>query len=199
MKHFYIPFLMILFLRSVESFAQDIPVKPDSMDLKNRNRRWVAKTGRSLRSGQLPLRLPTESGRKSSAAIYSLPTVHPGAINIRIKKLTSPRFTGRRPHLISSIARVARPLLQQCQLPTCLLHSSATIGMVETPFLVKANYYILDAGLAMRSNPALTMGVSGGYNSNFDVMPLWNAGIDASYQVNRKPDVRWRVDLYEDG
>lgn len=49
---------MILFFIQTKSFAQDIPVKPDSLDLKTGIAGGLPKQADSLRSGQLPLRLP---------------------------------------------------------------------------------------------------------------------------------------------
>lgn len=65
-----------------------------------------------------------------------------------------------------------------------LLHSSATLGLVETPWFGKGTYYILDAGANYTISPALNVGISGGYNSGFGILPFWNAGIDATYMLH---------------
>ncbi len=185
MKHFYIPFLMILFFIQTKSFAQDIPVKPDSLDLKTGIAGGLPKQADTLKAGQLPLRLPRLNPAENllpQFTPYQRFTLEPQHSD---KETNFPpiHWHGAASDFINSKSRTA--IATTMPASNLLLHSSATIGMVETPFFGKGYYYILDAGARYAINPALTMGVSGGYNSNFDVMPLWNAGIDASYQVNR--------------
>jgi len=64
-----------------------------------------------------------------------------------------------------------------------LLHSSATLGLIETPWFGKGTYFILDAGARYAISPALNVELRGGYNSDFGSLPYWNAGIDASYML----------------
>ncbi len=61
------------------------------------------------------------------------------------------------------------------------LHAATTLGLVETPFFGKANYYILNAGANYLLTPNLMAGISGSYNSDFDVMPYWNVSTDLQY------------------
>ena len=65
-----------------------------------------------------------------------------------------------------------------------LLHSSATLGIIETPFFGKANFYSINAGGIYAVSPFLNVGLRGGYNSNYDVIPTWNVAADASYVIN---------------
>lgn len=66
-----------------------------------------------------------------------------------------------------------------------ILHSSATIGLIETPFFGKANYYAVNAGALYSVSSSLNLGLRGGYNSNFDIIPTWNIGADVSYMLSR--------------
>ena len=65
-----------------------------------------------------------------------------------------------------------------------LLHSSATLGIIETPYFGKANFYSLNAGVAYSVSSTLNVGLRGGYNSNYDIIPTWNIGADASYVIS---------------
>ena len=65
-----------------------------------------------------------------------------------------------------------------------LLHSAATIGIIETPYFGKANFYSVNAGAVYSISPFLNVGLRGGYNSNFDIIPTWNVAADASYVIN---------------
>lgn len=65
------------------------------------------------------------------------------------------------------------------------LHTAATLGLVETPFFGKANYYILNAGANYLIAPNLMAGISGSYNSDFGVMPFWNISTDWHYAPSR--------------
>jgi hypothetical protein len=185
MKRFYVPLLMILFFVQTKSFAQDIPVKLDSLDLKTGITGGLPKQADSLRSGQLPLRLP-----RLNPAENLLPQFTPyqrftltSQHTDKDTNLPPIHWHGTASDFINTKSRTA--IATTMPIPNLLLHSSATIGLVETPFFGKGYYYILDAGARYAINPALMMGLSGGYDSNFGVMPFWNAGIDASYQVNR--------------
>lgn len=192
MKHFYIPLLMLLFFVHINSFAQDIPVKQkkeipvkqDSLELKTGVSGEIPTLTDTLKSGQLPLRLP-----RLNPAENLLPQFTP------YQKFTlSPQHTdqerifppiywnGATSDFITSKSRTAIATMMPSR--NLMLHSSTTLGLVETPMFGKGNYYILDAGARYMINPALMMGISGGYNSNFNVMPFWNIGINASYQMN---------------
>lgn len=69
--------------------------------------------------------------------------------------------------------------------PRLSLHTAATLGLVETPFFGKGNYYILNAGANYLISPRLMAGVSGTYNSDFDVLPHWNVSADLQYAASR--------------
>lgn len=68
--------------------------------------------------------------------------------------------------------------------PRLSLYSGATLGLVETPFFGKGNYYILNAGVNYRVNPRFNAGISGMYNSDFGVLPFWNVSADFQYLVS---------------
>jgi hypothetical protein len=185
MNRIYIPLLIVLFFTQARIFAQDVPLKQDSLDRKTGVSGELPTQSDSLKSGQLPLKLPRLNPAENlmpQFTPYQRFSLTPQQTN---KETYFPpvHWHGAASDFINTKSRTA--IATTMPMPNLLLHSSATIGMVETPFFGKGYYYILDAGARYAINPALTMGISGGYDSNFDVMPLWNAGIDASYQVNR--------------
>ena len=65
------------------------------------------------------------------------------------------------------------------------LYSAATLGLIETPFFGKGNYYILNVGANYLLAPNLNAGISGMYNSNFGVVPFWNVSADLQYLAGR--------------
>lgn len=66
-----------------------------------------------------------------------------------------------------------------------LLHSAATLGVIETPFFGKASFYSINAGAVYSVSSVLNVGLRGGYNSNFNIIPTYNVGADASLVINR--------------
>lgn len=185
MKYFIVPLLLmfIVFAQS-KSFAQEIPVKQDSLDLKTEVTGDLPKSSDSLRTNQLPLRLPRLNPTENF-----LPQFTPyHRINIKPQQEERENFLppilwhGAQSDFINSKSRTA--IATTMPSPRLLMYSSATIGMVETPFFGKGYYYILDAGARYAVSPELTVGASGGYNSNFNVFPYWNAGINANLQVS---------------
>lgn len=185
MKRLYISLLIVLLFTQARIFAQEIPVKQDSLELKTGVSGEMPSLSDSLQSGQLPLRLPRLNPMENF-----MPQFTP------YQKFTlSPQHTdeegifppiywdGAASDFINSKSRTA--IASMMPTPNLLLHSSTTLGMVETPMFGKGYYYILDAGARYMINPALMMGISGGYNSNFDEIPFWNIGMNASYQMNR--------------
>lgn len=185
MKRFFFLLLTILIIAYTNSFAQDTPVKPDSLDMKTGVSGGLQQQTDSLRPGQLPLRLPRLNPTENflpQFTPYQRFTLAPQHTN-KDTDIPPIQWHGVASDFLTTKSRTAiATMMPTSQL---LLHSSATIGMVETPFFGKGYYYILDAGARYMINPSLTMGISGGYNSDFGVMPFWNTGIDASYQVNR--------------
>lgn len=65
------------------------------------------------------------------------------------------------------------------------IYSAATLGLVETPYFGKGNYYILNAGVSYLFAPNLRAGLSGSYNSNFNVLPFWNISANLHYMPHR--------------
>ncbi len=185
MKRFYLPLLIILFFAQVKSFAQEIPVREDSLKLKSGVTGEFPQQADSIKSGQLPLKLPRLNPAENllpQFTPYQRFTLKPQQTE---KETILPpiHWYGTGSDYFNSKSRTAIATMMPSN--RLLLHSSATIGMVETPMFGKGYYYILDAGARYAISPALTMGLSGGYDSNFGVMPFWNIGVDGNYQVNR--------------
>lgn len=65
------------------------------------------------------------------------------------------------------------------------LYSAASLGLIETPFFGKGNYYMLHAGANYRVSSNLSAGLSGTFNSNFNVVPFWNVSADLRYLAGR--------------
>lgn len=182
MKHFYIAFLMILLFVHTKSFTQDVREVPDS--LKTGINKGLQGGADSLKPGQLPLRLPRLNPAENllpQFTPYQRFTLKPQHAD-NDSWLPPVHWNGAASDFLTTRSRTA--VASMMPSPNLLLHSSTTLGMIETPFFGKGYYFILDAGARYAINPALMMGVSGSYNSNFGVMPFWNAGINASYQVS---------------
>ncbi len=64
-----------------------------------------------------------------------------------------------------------------------IIYSTATLGIVETPFFGKSDYFILNAGANYAISNAVNIGIRGGYDSDFGYIPTWNAGIDANIML----------------
>lgn len=186
MKRFVIPILMMIIFSftQMRGFAQEIPVKQDSLDLKTGiGGEILPGQSDSIKAGELPLRLPRLNPAENFIPQFTpyqrfnLPT--PPKDNINLPPI---QWHGVASDFINVKSRTA--IAATMPSPRLLLHSSATLGLVETPFFGKGNYYILDAGASYSVNSRLVLGVSGGYNSNFETMPFWNTGINAAYQVS---------------
>lgn len=184
MKHLYFAFLMF-FSIVAGSQAQEIPIEHDTLKVKTGIGGGLPENSDSLKPIQLPLKLP-----RLNPAENFLPQFTPyQSFNLMPQQGIGENnfppiyWSGAASDFINSRSRTAIATM----MPTnrLMLHSSATLGMIETPMFGKGYYYILDAGARYMFNPALTMGVSGGYNSDFGVIPTWNMGIDAAYQISR--------------
>lgn len=164
---------------SAKSIAQELPVKHDSLKL---DLSFPSQTD-SIQPGPLPLRLPHLNPTENL-----LPQFTPyQRFTLSSRHTNDTRFPpvhwdGVASDFINSKSRTA--IASMTPTSNLLLYSSATLGLVETPFFGKANYYILNAGANYAVTPLLNMGISGGYNSNFDILPLWNIGMNASYMIN---------------
>lgn len=174
--------LLLIFLLS-EGFAQDIPVKQDSL------KREVPPEMRpqgtdSLKSGNISLKLPRLNPATDLQPQFT--SHHRFTINIPYRtpdsSLPPIQWSGVASDFITSKSRTA--IAATMPTPNLLLHSSTTLGMLETPWFGKGYYYILNAGASYAISPLLSMGIRGGYNSNFGTLPFWNAGIDASYMLH---------------
>lgn len=141
-------------------------------------------------------RMYPDMPRQSSAMSVSIPTINPilGRDGIQYSRFedfsitpfllprTSPsgvNFFGVGADDIFSKNRTA--IASYSPMPRLNLHTAATLGLVETPFFGKANYYILNAGANYLVSPNLMAGISGSYNSDFDVLPYWNVAADLQY------------------
>ena len=93
------------------------------------------------------------------------------------------QFHGAANDAIFSKSRTA--IASYAPLPRLVMFSGATLGLVETPFFGKGNYYILNAGANYLISPQLNAGISGMYNSDFGVLPFWNVSADLQYLVSR--------------
>lgn len=185
MKRLYVPLLIIFFSAQTKSFAQDIPVKTDSLEVKTGVVGRLPQQADSLRSGQLPLRLPRLNPAENllpQFTPYQRFNLMPAYTN-KDSNFPPIQWNGVASDFLHTKSRTAIATT----MPTrrLLLHSSATLGVVETPFFGLGYNYILDAGASYLINRSLTMGISGGYNSNFGTLPFWNTGINANYQMNR--------------
>ncbi|NLX65514.1 MAG: autotransporter outer membrane beta-barrel domain-containing protein [Bacteroidales bacterium] len=191
MKYFYI-LPMLLFFVQINCFAQDIPVKQkkeipekqDSLELKTAVSGAMSTLTDSLKPDQLPLRLPRLNPAENllpQFTPYQKFTLSPQQTDQ--KGIFPPIYwNGTTSDFITAKSRTAIASMMPSR--NLMLHSSTTLGLVETPMFGKSNFYILDAGANYMINPALMMGISGGYNSNFNMIPFWNIGINASYQMN---------------
>lgn len=185
MKRFYVPLLMMLFLVQVQILAQEIPARTDSLEIRTGISGRLPQQTDSLQSGQIQLRLPRLNPAENllpQFTPYQRFTLTPYGSG-KDSGLPPIHWNGAASDFINTKSRTA--IASMMPSSRLLLHSSAALGMVETPFFGKGYYYILDAGARYAISPALTMGISGGYNSNFGAMPFWNTGINANYQVNR--------------
>lgn len=185
MKNFIVPLLLIFILfAQTKSFAQEIPVKQDSLELKSGAIGDLQKASDSLKSSQIPIRLPrlnpTENYLPQFTPYHRFNLTPPQAGK---ESFFPPiQLNGAKSDFLNSKSRTV--IATTMPSPRLLLHSSATIGIVETPYFGKGYYHILNAGARYAVNSALTVGASGGYNSNFGVLPFWNTGINANWQIN---------------
>lgn len=178
-------FCLLVFLTFLltEGFAQDISEKQDSL------KRDVPTEVRfkgidSLKSENFSLKLPRLNPVTDLQPQF---TPHNRYI-LNMPYRTSDSFippiqwSGVASDYITSKSRTA--IAATMPAPNLLLHSSATLGLVETPWFEKGNYYILNAGANFAVSSAFNVGVSGGYNSNFGTLPYWNVGVDAAFMLN---------------
>lgn len=174
-------FLMFLVFYSV--CAQENPIRKDSLRIIPKN----------------PLFLPSDSAAPGGVSVI-IPTIHPivgkdglqynrfndFTVNPYLMSRTQPsgvQFYGTGSDNINSKSRTA--VATYSPVPRISLYSAATLGLVETPFFGKGNYYILNAGASYLLTPNLNAGLSGMYNSNFNVIPFWSVSADLQYLAGR--------------
>lgn len=181
MKRFYL-LLLLTFLLS-EGFAQDIPVKQDNLK-KITPTEALPLDADSMKSGSVILKLPRLNPVMDMQPQFTPHNRFTMIMPYRTQDSSLPpiQWSGVTSDFINSKSRTAVAATMPAS--NLLLHSSATLGLVETPWLGKGNYYILNAGANYFISPAFNIGITGGYNSNFGTLPIWNAGIDASYMLH---------------
>ncbi len=181
MKRFCLLLLVTFFLS--EGFAQDIPVKNDS--LKREVSPKIHSQGTdSLKSGSISLKLPRLNPVTNLQPQFTPHQRFTINMPYRTPDSSLPRiqWSGVASDFITSKSRTA--IAATMPTPNLLLHSSTTLGLVETPWFGKGNYYILNAGASYAISPLLNMGIRGGYYSDFGILPLWNVEIDAAYMLH---------------
>lgn len=146
-----------------------------------------------------PVLLQSDSAMSVGATI-TIPTIHPilgkdglqynrfndFSVNPYLMPRTNPlnvQFYGTGSDNINSKSRTA--IAAYSPISRMNAHSAATLGLIETPFFGKANYYILNAGVGYMLAPNLNAGISAMYNSNFNVVPFWNVTADLQYIAGR--------------
>ena len=180
MKYFYLSLLLFSFCAS--GFAQDIPLKRDS--LKTDITTPLPGQPDSVESVDLPLkflRLNPVENLQPQFTPYDRHTVSPQPGN-RSSGLPTVHWSGAAADYFNSKRRTAVAAIMP--LPGLLLYSSVTLGLVETPWFGKGYYNILNAGANYAVSPVLNIGVSGGYHSNFGTLPFWNTGVDATVMLH---------------
>ena len=172
--------LLLFFCSSVLIFAQEKVVKPDSLKTGNQP---PLNLPDSLGAKELELKLPRLNPAEElqpQFSPYDRMTVSPNVYPAMEAPLV--HWYGASSDFINSKSRTAVALIMP--IPNLSLYSSATLGLVETPYFGKANYYILNAGANYTISPELNVSLRGGYNSDFGHMPYWNVGADAAYMIN---------------
>lgn len=171
--------LLFLFFSGLISWAQEVPIKQDSL---KRDLIDPTRTD-SIQADPLPVRLmrlnPAENVMPQFTP-YQRYTLFPQ--QSRESGLPPIHWEGASSDFINSKSRTAIASMSPAQ--RLLLYSTATIGLVETPYFGKANYYVINAGAVYSLSSAMNMGVSGGYDSNFGSIPFWNAGWNMHYRVS---------------
>jgi hypothetical protein len=178
--------LLLLFLSGLLTLpvkAQENLIRKDSIKLPSRESH-VSTTDSAVTSG----------------VSVTIPTIHPvlgkGGLqynrfsDFSIAPYLTPRtqrsniqFHGTGSDDINSKSRTA--VATYTPAPRISLYSAATLGLVETPFFGKANYYILNGGVNYLLSSNLNAGISGMYNSNFNLIPFWSLSADLQYMAGR--------------
>ncbi len=137
------------------------------------------------RNETVPLRLPRLNPAENLAPQFTPYERHRISLNREKGPSLLPpiHWNGVASDLIDTKSRTA--IATMLPAPNLLLYNSVTLGLVETPFFGKANYYNLSAGAHYLISPQLTLGASGSYYSDFGVLPHWSTGLNASYQISR--------------
>lgn len=173
--------LFLFFLcSSAILFAQEKVVKPDSVKIGDKP---TLSLPDSMKADDVQLKLPRLNpleDMQPQFTPYDRVTVSPN--NYPAMQAPLVQWHGVASDFINSKSRTAMAIIMP--LPNLSLYSSATLGLVETPYFGKANYYILNAGASYTISPQLNVALRGGYNSDFGVMPYWNVGADAAYMIN---------------
>ena len=184
MRQFYFPLLMLFFCSTLS--AQDIPIKQDSLMLERGRSSEVTIDSLTVdRNETVPLRLPRLNPAENLSPQFTPFERHRISLNReRGPSLLPPiHWSGAASDFINTKSRTAIASMMPTR--NTLIYGAATLGLVETPYFGKANYYNLNAGARYLFSPQLSLGVNGNYQSDFGVLPHWSTGLDASYQVSR--------------
>jgi len=184
MRHLYLPLLFLFLCPTLH--AQDIPVKQDSLKLESGKSTEQLIDSLTINHNEtVPLRLPRLNPIENMEPQFTPYERH--RISLKRERGTSLlppiQWSGAATDLINSKSRTA--VATMLPAPRLLLYGSTTLGLVETPYFGKANYYNLNGGAQYFVSPRFTLGASGSYHSDFGFLPHWSTGLDASYQVNR--------------
>lgn len=177
MKRISILPVLLFFVVTVVT-AQERPVKPDS--LKTGNLSAPELKADSLQEQPIGLKFPRLNPLENlepQYTPYNNITITP--YSTHTTDAPKVQWHGASSDFIHSRSRTA--IATTMPLPRLLLYSSLTLGVVETPYFGKGTYYVLNAGANYRISSQLNATLRGGYNSNFGVLPMINAGADISY------------------
>ncbi|MDO5522668.1 MAG: hypothetical protein Q4G48_01330 [Bacteroidia bacterium] len=181
--HIFIFLFFLSFLAIQRTNAQENPVRKDSL--------------KSIPDAPLPLQ--SDSAAMEGVSI-TIPTIHPilGKDGFQYNRFSDfsvnpyrmprtgtsgVRFSGAGSDNINSKSRTA--IAAYSPVNRLNIYTAATLGLVETPFFGKGNYYILNAGANYLIAPNLNAGLSAMYNSDFNVLPFWNVSADLQYMPDR--------------
>lgn len=184
MRHVYLPLLLLFICSTLH--AQDIPVKRDSLRLQTGTA--TDKKTDSLtpdRNKTIPLPLPRLNPAENAEPQFTPYERHRISLNRESSHSLLPPvyWSGAASDFINTKSRTAVATMQPA--PDLLLYSSVTLGLVETPYFGKGNYYNLNTGARYLVSQQLMLGASGSYHSDFGFLPHWRTGLDASYRINR--------------
>ena len=159
MKRYYWLLLISLLWLSTKGVAQEFSVKRDSLRFEIPGR---AKTDSTLsKSKPLPSRLmPLNPMENLQPRFTPYHRITLSTQYSKESKFPPIYWDGASSDFILSKSRTA--IASMMPTPRLQLYSSATLGLVETPYFGKANYYIVSGGANYALSSDLSVGMSGG-------------------------------------